>query len=75
MPAYIRPIGVLKSFIGDKPEAIVEPGCTLHQAIMELGIPVESVAMILVNDTRQPKDYVLQEGDVARLIMAVSGGQ
>jgi sulfur carrier protein ThiS len=74
MPAYIRPIGVLKSFIGDKPEAIVEAGRTLRQAIAELGIPVESVAMVLVNDNPQPKDYVLQEGDVARLIMAVSGG-
>jgi sulfur carrier protein ThiS len=30
--------------------------------------------MVLVNDNPQPKDYVLQEGDVARLIMAVSGG-
>jgi sulfur carrier protein ThiS len=74
MPVYIRPIGVLKSFIGDKPEAIVEAGRTLRQAIAELGIPVESVAMVLVNDNPQPKDYVLQEGDVARLIMAVSGG-
>jgi sulfur carrier protein ThiS len=74
MPAYIRPIGVLKSYIGDKPEAVVETGCTLREAIKELGIPVESVAMILVNDNPQPKDYVLQDGDVARLIMAVSGG-
>ena len=74
MPAYIRPIGVLKSFIGDKPEAIVEPGRTLREAITELGIPVEKVAMVLVNDNPQPKDYILQDGDVARLIMAVSGG-
>ena len=74
MPAYIRPIGMLKSFIGDKPEAVVESGRTLREAIAELGIPVERVAMVLVNDTPQPKDYVLQDGDVARLIMAVSGG-
>ena len=74
MPAYIRPIGVLKSFIGDKPEAIVETGRTLRQAIAELGIPGDKVAMILVNDNPQPKGYVLQDGDVARLIMAVSGG-
>ncbi|MEW5720278.1 MAG: MoaD/ThiS family protein [Chloroflexota bacterium] len=74
MPAYIRPIGVLKSFIGDKPEAAVEPGRTLRQTIAELGIPVDKVAMVLVNDAPQPKDYILQDGDIARLIMAVSGG-
>ena len=74
MPAYIRPIGALKSYIGGKPEATVEAGRTLREAITELGIPVEIVAMVLVNDNQQPKDYVLQEGDVARLIMVVGGG-
>ncbi len=74
MPAYIQPVGVLKSYIGGRTEAVVEPGRTLRQTIVELGIPIESVAMVLVNDNRESNDYVLQEGDVARLIMAVSGG-
>jgi sulfur carrier protein ThiS len=75
MPAFIRPVGVLKSYIGDKPEAVVQAGLTLSQAIAELGIPAGSVAMILVNDERKSNDYVLHDGDVARLIMAVSGGK
>ncbi len=74
MPAYIQPVGVLKSYIGGKPEAVVEPGRTLRQTVVELGIPIDSVAMVLVNNERQANDYVLKEGDVARLIMAVSGG-
>ncbi len=74
MPAYIQPVGVLKSYIGGKPEVVVEPGRTLRETIIELGIPIDSVAMVLVNNNREPNDYVLQEGDVARLIMAVSGG-
>ncbi len=74
MPAYIQPVGVLKSYLGGKPEVIVKPGRTLRETIIELGIPIESVAMVLVNNNRELNDYVLQEGDVARLIMAVSGG-
>lgn len=75
MPAIIKPIGVLKSYIGGKPEAVVEAGRTVRQAITELGIPVEIIAMVLVNDVQQPKEYVLQDGDVARLIMVVGGGE
>jgi molybdopterin converting factor small subunit len=39
-----------------------------------LGIPPEIVAMVLVNDVQQPKDYCMQDGDIVRLIMVVGGG-
>ena len=74
MSATIKPIGTLKSYIGGQNEVAVEAGRTVREAITEVGIPVEIVAMVLVNDQQQPKDYVLQEGDVARLIMVVGGG-
>ncbi len=74
MFAYIQPVGVLKNYVGGRTEAVVAPGRTLRQTVVELGIPIDSVAMVLVNNERQADDYVLKEGDVARLIMAVSGG-
>ena len=74
MPAHIKPTGALKSYIGGKTEVTVETGRTVREAITALGIPPEIVAMVLVNDAQQPKDYILQDEDVVRLIMVVGGG-
>ena len=74
MPAHIKPAGALKSYIGGKTKVTVEAGRTVREAITALGIPPEIVAMVLVNDAQQPKDYILQDEDVVRLIMVVGGG-
>jgi len=74
MPAHIRPAGALKSYVGGRTEVTVEAGRTVREAITALGIPPEIVAMVLVNDAQQPKDYILQDEDVVRLIMVVGGG-
>jgi sulfur carrier protein ThiS len=75
MPAYIRPIGVLKSYIDGQMEVAVGAGCTVREAIVALGIPAEIIALVLVNDAQQPKDYTLQDGDVVKLVMVVGGGR
>ena len=74
MPAHIKPAGALKSYIGGKTEVAVEAGRTVRETIAALGIPPDVVAMVLVNDAQQPKDYILQDEDVVRLIMVVGGG-
>jgi sulfur carrier protein ThiS len=74
MPAHIKPAGALKSYIGGRMEVTVEAGRTVRETITALGIPPEIVAMVLVNDAQQPKDYILQDEDVVRLIMVVGGG-
>ncbi len=73
MSAVIKPIGMLKSYIGGQAEISVEAGRTLREAVTALGMPPEIVALVLVNDEQQSKDYCLQDGDVVK-IAAVAGG-
>ena len=74
MSAHIRPIGTLKSYIGGQTEVAVDAGRTVRETMTALGIPPEIVALALVNDAQQSKDYVLQDGDVVKLIAVIGGG-
>jgi sulfur carrier protein ThiS len=74
MPVTIRPYGILKSYIDGKSEATLESGRTVRQAIQALGMPVEVVALVVVNEEPQSKDYVLQEGDMVKLLAVIGGG-
>lgn len=74
MTATIRPYGMLKSYIGGKTETVVEAGRTIRQVLVDFGMPPEMVALVLVNDEQQPKDYVLQDGDMVKLMAIIGGG-
>jgi sulfur carrier protein ThiS len=74
MSAIIRPLGTLKNYIGGQAEARVDDGRTVRQAMTALGIPPEIVALVMVNEAQQPKDYVLQDGDVVKLLAVMGGG-
>jgi sulfur carrier protein ThiS len=74
MTATIRPFGILKSYIDNQHERVVEPGRTVRQTMLDLGIPPEIVALVTVNDEQETKDYVIREGDLVKLIAVVGGG-
>jgi sulfur carrier protein ThiS len=74
MSAYIRPIGTLKSYIGGQTEVAADAGRTVRETMTALGIPPEIVALVLVNDAQQAKDYVVQDGDVVKLMAVIGGG-
>ncbi len=74
MTATIHPYGILKSYIGGKTEIAVEAGRTIRQVMQDLGLPPEVVALVLVNDEQQPKDYVLQDGDTVKWMAVIGGG-
>ncbi len=74
MTVQIRPIGILKNYIDGQNQVTVEAGRTVREAIAALGIPPEIVALVMVNEEQQPKDYVLQEGDVVKLMAVLGGG-
>ena len=74
MPVTVRPLGMLKEYIGGQPETSVEPGRTIRETMLALGIPPELAALVLVNDEQQGKDYLLQEGDVLKLMAVIGGG-
>ena len=74
MSAHIRPLGMLKSYTGGQAEVSVEAGRTVREAVTALGMPPEIVALVLVNNERQAKDYYLQDGDVVKLAAVAGGG-
>jgi sulfur carrier protein ThiS len=74
MPVVIRPLGMLKEYIGGQPEATVEAGRSIRETMLALGIPPELAALVLVNDEHQGKEYVLQEGDVLKVMAVIGGG-
>jgi len=74
MPATLRPSGALKSYIGGKSEIAVEAGRSVRETLSALNIPPEVVALVMVNEAQKTKDYVLQEGDVVRVLAVIGGG-
>jgi sulfur carrier protein ThiS len=74
MTAQIRPIGMLRSYVGGQNQVTVEAGRTVREAIAALGMPPEIVALVMVNEEQQPKDYILQDDDVVRLLAVIGGG-
>jgi len=75
MPVTIRPVGTLKSYIGGQAQLSVEAGGTVREALRSLGMPPEIVALVLGNESPQPEDHVLQDGDVVKLVAVIGGGR
>jgi len=74
MPAQIRPVGSLKTYIAGQAEVTVEAGRTVRETLAALGIPSELVAGVFLNDILLSKDYSIQEGDILKLIAVIGGG-
>ena len=74
MSATLRPSGALRSYIGERDEIQVESGRTVRETLVSLGIPPELIALVMVNAEQQSKDYVIQEGDVVRVLAVIGGG-
>ncbi len=56
MTATIRPLGMLKTYIGDLKETTVDTGCSVREALVTLGINPDLVAGVFVNEEQQTKD-------------------
>ena len=71
----ITPVGLLKKYIADRETPIVTgEGQTVAEVLEALGIPSMLVALVLINGRQELKDYVLQDGDVVKLVPLVGGG-
>lgn len=49
-------------------------GKTLHQIVTELGVPIDEVSSILVNQHVEQPNYRVRDGDLIHLSVAISGG-
>lgn len=74
MPATIRPVGMLKEYIQGQDEIQVPAGQTVRAVLQGMRLPSEVVALVLVGDRAETKDYLLQEGDLVRLMAVIGGG-
>ncbi len=74
MAAIIRPLGMLKSYLGELTETSVDTGVSVRDTLTALGINPDLVAGVFVNDEQKSKDYILQDGDVVRLLAVIGGG-
>jgi sulfur carrier protein ThiS len=74
MSATIRPLGMLKSYIGELKETTVEAGLSVRETLKIIGINPDLVAGVFVNEEQQTKDYILQDGDIIKLLAVIGGG-
>jgi sulfur carrier protein ThiS len=74
MTAKIRPLGMLKSYIGELKETSVEAGISVRETLRVIGINPDLVAGVFVNGEQQTKDYILQDGDIVKLLAVIGGG-
>jgi sulfur carrier protein ThiS len=65
---------MLKSYIGELKETSVQAGLSVRETIALIGINPDLVAGVFVNDEQQSKDYIIQEGDVVKLLAVIGGG-
>jgi sulfur carrier protein ThiS len=65
---------MLKDYLGEFKEASVETGLTVREAIIIIGINPDLVAGVFVNEEQQTKDYILQDGDIVKLLAVIGGG-
>jgi molybdopterin converting factor small subunit len=70
------PFGILKSFTNGAERLVLEgkEGQSLESVCQEIGLPVNLIALFLVNGERRSKDYLLQANDEVKLIALVGGG-
>ncbi len=74
MSAIIRPLGMLKDYLGEVNQATVDSGVSVRDALGLIGINPDLVAGVFVNGDQQTKDYVLQDGDIVKLLAVIGGG-
>lgn len=65
---------MLKDYLGEFKEATVEAGISVREAITNIGINPDLVAGVFVNEDQQSKDYILQDGDIVKLLAVIGGG-
>ena len=74
MSAIIRPLGMLKNYLGEQTEVTVAAGQTVREVLPLIGINPDLVAGVFVNEEQQSKDYLLQDGDIVKVMAVIGGG-
>jgi len=74
MTAIIRPTSALRMYLDGKDEAEVEAGRTVRETLISLNIKPELIALIVVDGEQKTKDYIIQDGDLVKVLAVIGGG-
>jgi sulfur carrier protein ThiS len=74
MGAKMQLSGGMKDITGGRDEFDVEPGRSVRETLVGLGIVPDIVALVVVNNEQQSKEYIIQEGDAIRILAVIGGG-
>ena len=70
----LRLVGLLKKYGPEQASIQVEPGQTVSDAILSLGVNPDLVAIVMVNGRQRSKADLLEPGDKVKLLPMVGGG-
>ncbi len=74
MSATLRFGASLRNMLGLREEFSVEPGRSVRDTLVSLSIKPELVAMVIINEEMETKEYIIQEGDFIRALAVIGGG-
>lgn len=74
MTAKLRVVGYLKEHSDGRSEINVDAGQSVRQILETIGINPDLVALVVVNESQQDKNYIIQDGDLIRVMAVVGGG-
>ena len=61
-------------YLDGKEEAEVEAGRTVRETLISLNIKPELIALIVVDGEQKTKDYIIQDGDLVKVLAVIGGG-
>ncbi|MDH4208948.1 MAG: MoaD/ThiS family protein [Anaerolineae bacterium] len=70
----LRLVGLLQKYGPEKASIHMEPGQTVSDAVLSLGVNPDLVAIVMVNGRQRSKTYRLEPGDKVKLLPMVGGG-
>jgi len=73
---FFASLAAYKPYATDKPtcDIVIQEGATIEQLVLQLGIPVDKVRTLSLNERIVKSDTVLENGDVLILFPAIAGG-
>lgn len=74
MTATLRVTSALKEFLGGREEITVASGRTVRETLVENHLKPELIALVIVGEEQKTKDYLIQDGDVIKVLAVIGGG-
>jgi sulfur carrier protein ThiS len=71
---HLRLVGLLQKYGPTEASVQIEPGQTVRDVVVQLGLNPDLVAIVMVNGRQKSKSQRLEAGDSVKLLPMVGGG-